>query len=545
MRAFVPSGLRLLALLGAVFLSVACGQKGDNFALTLLHTNDMHANYGGFTSTGGVCYAPACPEGQGGIVRLQREVNAIRQQTPHTLLLDAGDQFMGALYFTRYKDMMAATMLDALRYDACVPGNHEFDNGCDLFVNYMKRMRTPVLAANLTLPKETPEPWRIVRQDGRDIAIIGLVTPETVNSSSPCPEAQFLPEEAQLRRAVAEVQAKGVNIVVVLSHLGLKRDLELASAVSGVDVIVGGHSHSLLSNSPAEKDRASGPYPMVRQSPAGEPVLVVTARHSGLLLGRLDTEFSAQGVLTSWSGNPIPLTGEEGLNADTAALIQGYSMPLQDWLTKPAGVIPGGLIVPGTSLDNFENQVCRKQECLTANVVTDVLRSHLTPERPPQIVLLNGGGLRQSLKSGPNSVGDVYATLPFADDLAETLMPGSVLLAALEHGVSGVEVPKGFFLHASGLRYVFDPQKPVGSRLVSAEVQDASGACSPVKPKAVYRVVTIAYLARGGDGFAMFKDLQWTFSSMAYSDFVRDNLVNVPEARLDGRIQVRSGVVQP
>lgn len=117
-----------------------------------------------------------------------------------------------------------------------------------------------------------------MERQGRKIGIVGLVNEETPSLASPCKEAVFGPAETACCEAVASLRAQGVNIVIALTHLGLNVDCELAGRVDGVDVFVGGHTHSLLSNT---NPKAVGPYPIVKHSPSGEPVL---GRDGGVLL---------------------------------------------------------------------------------------------------------------------------------------------------------------------------------------------------------------------------------------------------------------------
>ena len=206
-----------LPLLSLLLLCFAAPSQA--FELTVLHTNDVHSMYGGTTEKGTACYAAQCAGGSGGSVRLKQAVDTVRAAEPNVVLLDAGDEFQGTLFYTQFKGDVAAEVLDALDYTAFTPGNHEFDDGCGEFRRFVERTHVPVLAANLTLPpvpggKPLTRPWIVVERQGRKIGIVGLVNEETPSLASPCKEAVFGPAETALREAVASLRAQGVNIVI-------------------------------------------------------------------------------------------------------------------------------------------------------------------------------------------------------------------------------------------------------------------------------------------------------------------------------------------
>lgn len=519
---FLVSLLTLAAMLaGCSWQRPEASHSSDaaNYELVILHTNDTHSGYGGLDAEKRICYQNICEGGSGGIIRLKQAVDAIRRDHPNSVLLDAGDQFQGTLFFNIHKEDIPAFALNSLGYDAMCPGNHEFDDGCERFAAFLRKMDPPMLAANLAIQGQVIKPWTILERGGREIGIIGLATPETPALSSPCAEATFSDPVPALRKAVAELTTQGVNIIIVLDHLGLNDDLILAGKVDGVDVIVGGHSHSLLSNS---DPKAEGSYPMVKTSPSGQPVLVVTAGHGGAYLGKLNVDFDEKGVPVSWNGGPIPLNAAslaelkvDGPDAIVSEKIREWAESVDDMLEKPLGI----LIAPGRAPGPFEADVrlCRVEECLSGDITADALKARTGA----RVALVNGGSIRRSLSSGVVSAGDVLTMLPFANSLMIGTVSGKTLLAALEYGLSGIEDTRGRFLQVAGLRYVFDAARPKGKRLVSAEVLNEDGRWESIKTERSYRVATLDYLARGGDGYVMFKDVEWKSTDEQLSDVVR------------------------
>jgi 5'-nucleotidase len=517
----------------------------QKYALTILHTNDVHSNYGGFTSANRICYAPYCVDGKGGSVRLQQAVQAIKKEIPNTIILDAGDEFQGTLYWTTHKEAVSVDILNAIGYQAFIPGNHEFDDGCEPFLKLVRALKTPVLAANLSFSKplsgsERIRPWTIINQNGRKVGIIGLANAETANLSSPCVEVQFTNEAEALRKATTQLTAQGVDIIIALTHVGLENDRRLARSVAGVDILVGGHSHSLLSN---KLPNAVGVYPIVEKSPEGKPVLVVSAANASMYLGRLNVTFDAQGVPINWNGEPVPL--DDAMltkmkvpppDVELVNKIETYSKPVQQMMQTPLGEISvAGR--EGKPLEESSVLQCREGDCLTGNIVTDALLKTVT--RDAQVVLLNAGTLRYSLPGGKVTTGDVLATLPFQNTPMMTDMSGNVLWQALERGVSTYGEGEGCFLQTAGLRYVFDPRKPAGKRIVNAEVRNPMGKWQSVQKDVNYRVVTIDFLANGGDGFSMFPALKWKEAEMLMNDALRIYLEkNLPlSPKLEGRIK--------
>lgn len=548
------SASQLFLLILPLWLFSACAVHPEPeapFVLTLLHTNDVHGEYSGLDIHGQSCEAAICEGGVGGSIRLDQAVAALRRDFPVSLLLDAGDQFQGTFFFTLHRETIVADIMNTLEYDAMVPGNHEFDDGCDPFFNLFRNLRTPVVAANLSLSGDANMskgmgPWVIVTKANRRVGIIGLVHPDTPEVASPCVEATFSDPAAALRRSVAELTDQGVNIIIVLSHIGLDADLSLASDVAGVDVIVGGHSHLLLSN---EDPNAVGPYPLVVSSPGREPVLVVTAGSRLMRLGRLDVEFDPNGRATCWQGEPIFLD-DKALTAINAPLsdsslvrkMTAYAAPIQSLKQTPIGRI---------IRENPDDRVmerartCRRQECLTGNILADALLDFLKPE--VQAVLINGGGVRGVFPNETVTELDLFSVVPFDNTVVTAKMPGHVVLAMLEHGLSGYENTKGRFLLPAGLRYTFDAGLPAGKRLISATIQDENGKWYPVEPDRVYAIGTLSYLAEGGDGYSLLTKLNWNDTGVLVRDGVKACFLrNFPLfPRIDGRIrEVGAGLIK-
>lgn len=378
-----------------------------------------------------------------------------------------------------------------------------------------------------------------MERQGRKIGIVGLVNEETPSLASPCKEAVFGPAETALREAVASLRAQGVNIVIALTHLGLNVDCELAGRVDGVDVFVGGHTHSLLSNT---NPKAVGPYPIVKHSPSGEPVLVVTAASSCKLLGHIAIDFNDAGIAQRWNGEPIVLDGRNVTVPPDAKL------SARGWTATPpsCGRSSGSLwaksCLPGTRAGG--RLTLRKTPISAAcrNVRPgDVLMDSLlwgARDTGATVALSVGGTVRSPLHTGVVTMGDLLATMPFDNTLVVGDLTGKQLLGALEHGASGYENGAGRFLQVAGLTYSVEPAKPVGQRVSAVSVRTKAGGWEPLRPEAVYRVATVDYAAEGGDGFAAFKKIKCRHGR-AHIECLRDYIAKAPvEVRSGGRITV-------
>ena len=519
-----------------------------DLTLTILHTNDTHASFGGITDKGMACYAAMCANGKGGYVRLDQAVRAVRQETPEALFLEAGDIFQGTLFWTRHKERMPQALVDGFGYDAMIAGNHEFDDGAETYLRFIGKTTTPVLGANLQFSpgiQHRVTPYTIVERNGRKVGIIGILTPDTPALASPGPDARFGDVKKALQRYVAELEAQGVNIIVALTHIGLEEDKKIAREVDGIDVIVGGHSHSLLSNNPELQGKVDGPYPVVEKTPKGTPVLVVTAYTACLYLGKLEIGFDSLGIARTWQGEAISLDeatlkamNAPAPNAAMVRRINDFAKPVNTLMRTKIGFIEADE-AEGLPLEQPNVKICRKEECRTGNVVADALR--LISFDDVQITLLNGGSLRNSLPSGKITPGHVLGTLPFQNTAVKTRMNGALLVQALEHGVSSYGEDEGRFLQVSGLRYAFAPANPVGSRVTAVEVPGPDGRWVPLDPGAEYVVGTQDYMARGGDGFTMLESLHWEEGDKLSSDVLRLYVEKYSPvvAKLAGRITVQ------
>jgi 5'-nucleotidase len=280
--------------------------------------------------------------------------------------------------------------------------------------------------------------------------------------------------------------------VVLLSHLGLARDRQVAAAVDGIDAIVGGHSHTLLGNGVAG---AEGPYPVLVRGPSGRDVPIVQAGAFSRHVGRLDLDFDAAGDVVAASGNTMPVAQSVPPDPRVEAIVARLDAPLAEVRARPVG----------RAADAFPLDGCRARECALGNLVAEAMLV-ATRGQGTQIAVQNGGGLRAGIGAGEVTLGAVLGTLPFQNSIATMKLRGRDLVAALENGLSQVETGGGRFPQIAGARLTWSPARPAGSRVVSVEIRRADGTFLPLDPDALYSVATNDFMRRGGDGYVAFRD---------------------------------------
>ena len=526
-----------------LFGALPAGAQGGDFELVILHTNDVHARIDQFDSGGNACDEDELAENSclGGVARRKVMIDQVRGEGGNVVLLDAGDQFQGTLFYNQYKGGAAQEMMNALGYDAMAVGNHEFDDGPGTLGSFVRGASFPVLSANIDASGEPElagliEPYTILEVGGEKIGVVGYTTEDTAILSSPGENVKFTDIETAVQNAVDELTAQGVNKIIAVSHGGFGKDREVAAQVTGLDVIVAGHTHTYLSNTDEE---AEGPYPVVINAPDGNPVLLVSDFTWGKYLGRLDVAFDGNGVATNYSGEPILLDSSVAQDADIQARVEALAAPLNELKV---------MVVGSAAVDlDGDRSTCRFGECTMGNLITDAMLWQ-TQGEGTQIAIQNGGGIRASIEAGDVTVGDVLTVLPFGNLISTFELTGAEVVQALENGVSRAENPEnegtGRFPQVAGLRYSWNPSQPVGSRTMSVEVLNADGSYSPVDPNETYKIASNDFMRNGGDGYEVFVDARNAYDFGAALDeavqaYIAANSPVSPQ--LEGRISQAEG----
>lgn len=482
-------------LASAAILGLTAGMAAADYKLTILHTNDFHARFEPINKYDSGCDAEDNAEGKcfGGSARLVTAVNDARGRAKNSILVDGGDQFQGSLFYTYYKGKVAAEFMNKLGYNAMTVGNHEFDDGPEVLRGFVDTVDFPVLMSNADIRDEELltdkiKKSTIIEVGGEKIGLIGLTPEDTHDLASPGPNITFSDPVPAVQAEVDRLTGEGVNKIIVLSHSGYGVDQRVAQETTGVDVIVGGHSNTYLSN---VSDKAAGPYPTVVNG-----VQIVQAYAYGKFLGELNVTFDDDGNVVEAAGEPLIM--DNSVTEDQAALdrIAELAVPLDEIRSK----------VVADSADAIEGDraVCRVQECQMGNLVADAMLARVA-DQGVQIAIANSGGLRASIDPGEVTMGEVLTVLPFQNTLSTFEISGQGVIDALENGVSQVEEVKGRFPQVAGMTFAWDASVAPNEGRVS-DVMVASGeGFVPIDPAATYLVVTNNYVRNGGDGYNMFE----------------------------------------
>nr|WP_321403460.1 5'-nucleotidase C-terminal domain-containing protein [uncultured Desulfobacter sp.] len=531
----------LLSTAVLVFGTLGSSAFSSQTKLKILHLNDVHSflapqtvelTFDGQSTTCEV----------GGMARIAGLVDVLAVNPEQTLLLHAGDAVQGTLYFTLFDGRADAGVMNAMPFDAMALGNHEFDNGDVWLAGFIRSLKVPVVSANIRVtPGHVLEklfaPYVVKEIDGRPVGIIGMTISEvTRRSSRSGPGVVFGDEVRCVQAAVDELSAKGIGRIILLSHYGLENTLSLAGKVSDVDVIVDGHSHTLLGDLAAYGLAGDGPYPVIAENKDGDPVCIVQAWSNGRVLGELDVTFEADRLI-AWSGRPHLVLGEQFRRKDAAGELQpvigAERKKILECISRDSSldIAPENTAVADV-LDQFSSQVTEKGETIIGTASQELphvrvpgqvhgiqpmpLGSCLAPlvaqafyEQVPHadMCIQNAGGVRTGIQKGAIRYSTVYGVLPFSNTLFEIHMSGHGIRQLLEQALAYViqNDAKGAFPYAYGLRYDIDARKPFGSRFSGLEVLErASGRYVPLEDEPIYVVVANEFIASGKDGYTAF-----------------------------------------
>ncbi|RWP69272.1 bifunctional UDP-sugar hydrolase/5'-nucleotidase [Mesorhizobium sp.] len=492
-----------IAALSASALGLSAGVSFADYTLNILHINDWHSRIESNNKYESTCSAEEETKGEciGGAARL---ITAIAQERKklegqNVLLLSAGDNFQGSLFYITYKGKTEGEFLNQMKFDAMGVGNHEFDDGEAALAPFLDMIQIPVLGANVEANAQSKlgdrvKPSIVIEVGGQKIGIVGAVTNDTPELASPGPNVKIEDDVKSITSEVEKLKGEGVNKIIAVTHIGYKRERDVIAKIPGVDVVVGGHSHSLLSNT---DPKAEGPYPTMVDNPDGYQVPVVQAASYSKYLGEFKVVFDDNGIVKQASGDPIYL--DKLITPDPAVLARIKE------LGAPIEALKNQEVAETTKAIDGSRENCRTRECEMGNLVSDAVLDRVK-DQGVEIVISNGGGLRASIDQGTVTMGEVLNVLPFQNTLATFQISGKDLVAGLENGLSQIEDGAGRFPQVAGLKYSFDKSAaPNAGRVKSVEVMEG-GAWTPINPDKDYLVATNNYVRQGGDGYKVFAD---------------------------------------
>jgi len=467
---FKKLSITLLTLVLVMTLSFTV--LAEEVELRIYHVNDVHSRVEEDDYAGSMGYA-----------KMETLVKQGREEKENVMFLDAGDTFHGQTIANINEGEAISHILDLMDLDALTLGNHDFNYGQDRLKELAQMSNFPFLAANLSREdgKEIPytQDYLIKEYDGVKVGIFGLVTPETSYKTHPKNVEGLVFENpiATANAVVNELESK-VDVVIALSHLGISEGSEytstmVAEEVSGIDLIIDGHSHSVI-----EKGM------MVNET------MIVQAGEYSKYLGYVDLTIN-NGDVSNITANLIP-------REDTMDVEKDYIISKVVGRVNRANAAITSQVVGKTAVElNGARGNVRTGETNLGNLITDAMRSKLDTDA----AITNGGGIRASINQGKITQGEVITVLPFGNTAVAIELSGADLKAALEHGVSEYPAAEGLFPQVSGIKFIFDGDAEAGNR-----VQQVWVGGEKLDPDAVYTVATNDFMKAGGDGYTMFKD---------------------------------------
>lgn len=567
-----PKLLASVAALSLVSL-VACGGGDDDdtpaepLDITILHVNDHHSRLDAETINLQLLNAAGTRErvtvDLGGFPRVVAAIEELAAASTNVIKIHAGDATTGDLYFNLTEGEADAALMNEVCFDSFTVGNHEFDYGdagLKQFIDFLHAgdCKTPVLSANISFGDDSPlhpsrapdhvRPSLVIERDGQKIGLVGLTIAEkTQNASRPDDGTLLTDELAAAQAEIDRLKGQGINKIVLQSHAGYALESQLAAQLDGVDVIVGGDSHTLLGPASMEDYglNPAGDYPTRLTDRNGKPVCVVQAWQYSYVVGELKVSFDAQGEVTSCTGTPHVLISDAfrrgstpvddadraamladvaasevlrvtAPDADATAVLQPYAEQKAAFGSDVVGQASTNLClrrVPGTRLDPTRSSlgaVCNQDADVIAHggdiqqIVAEAFLQGAREFFDADLSIQNGGGVRADVPAGDVTVQDVYTVLPFKNTLVQLEATGAEVKAALEDAIDGVVANNntGGYPYTGGLRFDVDLSQPKGSRLSNLHIRAADGSYAAFDLNASYQVATTNFLADGQDFYA-------------------------------------------
>jgi len=453
--------LLVACLMGALLFPVTSpGYAATEQTLTLLFTNDTHNRLEPFEHLG-------LKKKVGGVIRRSRFFESVKKSNPQTLILDAGDVFQGTPFYNFYLGEPDIRAMNIMGYDAMTMGNHDLDNGMLNLRKQVQYSHFPLLCANVTEKSSGLlifRPFQIFERQGLKIAVLGFLSEHAWQAVAQQRKEGYVFHDPVpiAKRLVAELRPK-VDLIVSLHHMGIWYDEPFAQAVPGIDVILGGHSHTEMEQA---KLIANG-----SENGLGG-TLVMHAGQMGAWVGRLDLtldhrkhilHYSSERVLMdeTWDHQPLP------------EMLESYAQRLRADMQKVIGESKSDFSVEGKYDGPFP----------LGSLLADILRDSLKTE----VGIMNTGGVRNGLNKGPIQVGEIFEILPFDNTSTAFEIQGDALRKVVEISVSRLGVSKN--LQFSGLVYTLKDKK-LSEILINGK---------PLDPKRWYKVAAPDYVFEGNE----------------------------------------------
>jgi 5'-nucleotidase / UDP-sugar diphosphatase len=466
-----------LLLSPANFTRAWAAEKNQDFTLTIIHTNDLHAHEEPFLDKGKTI---------GGMAGVGQVLRNLKKKYPDAVTADAGDMFQGSILYNKFKGDVEVNLFNKMGYDVFTIGNHEFDDGAKNLADQLAKAKFDVINTNIdasAVPslEKLIKPSVIKKIGNEKVAFVGAVTPDLESLATNMQGVKLKVKGNDwinpVRDEVLKLKSEGIDKIVLLTHCGVKSEKELAERIPEVDAIVGGHSHTRL-----EK-------PLIVKHADGSTTSIVQTGCYGRAVGLLQLTFDQNGLvkpqMTAYSLTDI--TPKTAQAADLKAYIDKMSEPFAA-ITKQ---------VVSTASDYYEkkNALC---DTSMGDIVTDAIVEY-GKQYGVTLAFQNRGGIRGVLQKGPITVAQVEQILPFENYIVYATVTGAVVKRVVEHSLA--DGMGGHFAEVSGLKIIYDQSRPSGSRILTILASDGKGNFKPVEDSATYKMAMNHYNFEGGEKY--------------------------------------------
>ncbi len=464
--------------------------------IVIVHTNDLHGNI------------EPDSKGRGGLTKIATLLNKIRKENPKRVLyIDAGDVAQGTPISNTFHGEPMYAALKAMGPVAGTLGNHEFDWGCGVMEDIVRKAGYPILVGNIYNAKTGKpfqnKPYRVVDVDGVKVGIVGLITediPSLVKKGN-ADKYRFEDPCVAARRIVPKMVKDGAEVIVAVTHIGVDVDKRLAAEVPDIDLIVGGHSHTKL----AEPINIGGHTWIVQSDKYGRHVGVVEMLVS-----------PTRGKILGFNSRLVQMDDKAGIEPDPVVtkIVNKYNEQVRPLMEQQVGK---------TDKDMKKAPEAGQFDSALGNVICDAMRAKTNAD----IAAYNNGGIRDDvLPGGVVTRGTIFKILPFDDQVVTLKMKGSAVQELMDQAARSKVGP----LQTSGIECKLD--KAAG-KAVDVKVNGKA-----LDPNADYIVATTEFLSGGGDDFkAMEKGTiegRFDFTRDVFIDYLDD--FEVLEAPATGRV---------
>lgn len=459
------------------------GPATDEILLKVLHTNDTHAH-----TDSHIVSADRETAEVGGLARLTSFVSRTRATHKNVLLLSAGDVFQGTMFFNFFKGIADFECMNIAGFDAMCLGNHEFDEGPQWLLEALKSVKFDVVNCNVVFGDSyrnaagRVKPYVIKEVGGLRIAIIGALTKELftlVNVKNLIDIKVSDPVEAVM--PIVKKLRPEVDMILILSHMGLKEDLELAELVEGIDLIIGGHSHSMLIS------------PVVLRTSKGKQVVINQAFEKGEFVGEVDMAYSKANKKWRLVEGKLNRMDKSVQRDET---VQKIVSKYGEKIEREVRIAIAETLTP---LIGDKNSV-RAEETNLGNLIADAMLLHSKAD----MAFINGGGIRTGIPAGKITIEQCINVFPFSNVITKLTIKGSTLREAFAMVAKArMKGTCGCFLQVS---------KGVKVKYHEGEVVELTLNGQPINDNNLYTVAMSDFTAAGGDGFTMFSSVPERFS---------------------------------